>query len=366
MKYLSRFIQLELEVRGDYPIALTDSQVVVSYNNKIIQYNRLGKKITSITLPISNFIGVLLSRSDLFRRFFRFGVIGSCCYGDEFICWTRKKYFIINMSNFEIIGQGAFPDNVYPLYMTYISSEEYIPGFYFGGYLSNPQKKPVSVYRVDNFGCRSIFTFDKGEINHIHNILYSEVMNKVFLLCGDFGDGARIVEVSDSWKQHRALLKGQQHARTCIGLFKDNCIVYPTDTSSEENGLVKLDLETGSVDIIASLPASSIYGDSNEKQLYFSTNLEASLESKSRFSKWVSTELPKCFKTKFVHLYMYRGEKLLELVREKSDGLPLRLFQYPTFFLKSSCGDDMAIGYRALKGKKRVVSIYSIDTSCVT
>ena len=108
------------------------------------------------------------------------------------------------------------------------------------------------------------------------------------------------------------------------------------------------------------LPASVIYGCTFNQGLIFSTNLEASIESKnySILKKWFSLELPGSFTTDKVILYRYAGGILKTLGEFVPKRMPYRLFQYPTCKLVPS-GDYVVCNYISLKGCDCKFSVFS-------
>ena len=316
-------------------VGMDDNAVFIFRNRELVEYTPDLKYIRKkLTLNL-RFLDGNFSILRLLTRLLRQGVISGIAGRKNLLLWSKRNIFIIERETFIILKKINLDSIFSPLQVAYIS-EENIDTFYFGEYFSNPKKKPIGIYQIKNQELSLIAKIGPGEIEHIHNILPDNKGNLI-ALAGDFGESASIWKINTTTKTTSCLKRGKQCYRVSTAMLIGEEIIYATDTTSSTNELVSLNLKTMERKSIYNLPASSIYGASYARRLYFSTNLEAALETKYTYRKWFTRRLPNCFMTSKVHIYMTDGKVLTELARFNPSILPYRLFQYPTFRIYVNC-----------------------------
>lgn len=272
----------------------------------------------------------------LYSRIFRRGPITGEV-GRTTVCfYTRRKFFLLDSSSLAIVKTIDIAGFHPPLNITFdehAKNEEYV----FGEYSANLNRRAVGIFRFSKDGIKKLAEIPENEIEHIHNILLIG-RNRYLILTGDFAESPSFWLLDND--QLKKVIGGKQEYRSCVALVTDSKLVYPTDTTTQKNYLYRLDINTGKLEKIAELPASSIYGDARERQLVFATNLEPSLESKFTRRKWITRELPADFSTSKVHIFSYRLQnrpeatvvigKLDDILQLSPSRLPYRLFQYPS------------------------------------
>src|ERR1022692_2322521 len=87
---------------------------------------------------------------------------------------------------------------------------------FWGEYFDNPQRDEVHIYASSDRGIHwdVVYTFLKGSIRHVHNIVYDEWENCFWVLTGDHGSECRILRASCDFKNVDVIVSGNQQARS--------------------------------------------------------------------------------------------------------------------------------------------------------
>lgn len=305
--------------------------------NKLKKYSHNGDLQCSSNVKISKLDNVNLYPKIL-SRFFRRGILGGCLGEKTLFIWSRREIFLIDKKTLCIIRQECLPSGRYLLNSCCVQIDG-SDNFFYGDYFSNPNKLKCCIWKFNNNGLSKMCEFSEGEINHIHSVLLIDERNLI-ILAGDFGDAASIWNYSLLSNKLIKIAGGQQKYRSCVGFICDDFLYYASDTTSELNGFYKLNIYNKCVSLVHSNPASVIYGDYDwsRKILCYATNLEASLSSKNKWSKWFSKELPPCFETNIIKVYMYFNDERTCIFEAYPSKLPYRLFQYPTCLVRTGGG----------------------------
>lgn len=185
---------------------------------------------------------------------------------------------------------------------------------FFGEYFDNRQREPVHIYgsRDQGRSWQIAYTFGRGEIRHVHNIVYDPWDPCFWILTGDYGAECRILRASLDFKQVDPVISGNQQARAVALVPTREAIYFSSDTPLEKNYVNRLD-RAGQLSAVADLPTSSIYGCRAGDKVFFSTMIEPSEFNVERD----------------VHVYG-GGESYAwtSLCSWKKDFLPMRFFQY--------------------------------------
>ncbi len=203
-----------------------------------------------------------------------------------------------------------------PLHIAAAPSED----VFWGEYFDNPRRDEVYVYASSDCGSHweVAYTFPRGAIRHVHNIVYDEWESCLWVLTGDHGPECRIIRASCDFTTADVVLSGNQQAR-CAALVPTRAAIYfSTDTPFEKNHVYRLDRRSGEVRAVAELGGSSIYGCLAGDAVFFSTMVEPSVINIGRD----------------VGLYGSRdGVDWRHLQHWKKDHWPMGLFQYGNAFL---------------------------------
>jgi hypothetical protein len=190
---------------------------------------------------------------------------------------------------------------------------------FWGEYFDNPQRDEAHIYASTDRGAHweVAYTFPKGDIRHVHNIVYDEWENCFWVLTGDHGSECRILRASCDFKNVEVILSGNQQARAAALVPTRDALYFSSDTPVETNHVYRLD-RRGNLSSVAVLNSSSIYGCRVGDAIFFSTMVEPSpINSDRNVGLYGSPD----------------GTRWQRLQQWKKDRWPLGLFQYGNVFL---------------------------------
>jgi hypothetical protein len=193
-----------------------------------------------------------------------------------------------------------------------------VPGgaIFWGEYFDNPLRDEVHIYASTDGGATwsVAYTFPKGSVRHVHNIVHDPRQDCLWVLTGDNGDECRILRTSCDFRSVDVILQGKQQARAVAAIPTDNGLYFSSDTPLESNFIYHLDRE-GKLSQLAGISSSSIYGCRVGEHLFFSTMVEPSEVNRD----------------KAVHLYgaeIKNPTGWTPLLTWQKDRWPMSFFQY--------------------------------------
>jgi hypothetical protein len=196
---------------------------------------------------------------------------------------------------------------------------------FWGEYFDNPARDEVHIYASTDRGAiwDVAYTFPRKTIRHVHNIVFDEWANCLWVLTGDNGSECRILRFSCDFKNVDTVLSGNQQARAVALVPTSDGLYFSSDTPLESNHVYRLD-RGGMLSKLAALSSSSIYGCRAGGGIFFSTMVEPS-----------QTNLDPN-----VHLYGSRdGLDWHSLMQWPKDFWPMSLFQYGNAILPDGRND---------------------------
>ncbi len=216
----------------------------------------------------------------------------------------------------------------------------------FGEYFDNAERDEVHTYSSQDQGqtWRIAYTFPKGAIRHIHNIVHDPWGNCLWIFTGDYGDECRILRASYDLKSIEPVTAGNQQARAVAAVAAPEGLYFASDTPLEANHVYRMD-RSGAVSVLAELDSSSIEGCRVGDTIFFTTMIEPSKVNPSRF----------------VSLYAGHDEGSWRRVAKwRKDRWPMRLFQYGNAFLPTGDNetDLLAVTTIAVEADDQVTTIY--------
>ena len=154
---------------------------------------------------------------------------------------------------------------------------------YWGEYFDNPGRDEVHIYASSDRGdtWHVAYTFPKGAIRHVHNIVYDSWQNCLWILTGDNGCECRILRASCELKDVETVLSGNQQARAVAAVPSEEGLYFSSDTPLEKNFIYRLNSD-GNLARLAELNGSSIYGCRAGNTIFFSTMVEPSIVNLDR------------------------------------------------------------------------------------
>jgi hypothetical protein len=217
---------------------------------------------------------------------------------------------------------------------------------FWGEYFDNASRDEVHIYASTDGGTtwHVAYTFPKGAIRHVHNIVHDPWGTCLWLLTGDYGDECRIIRASYDFRQIDIVLQGHQQARAVACVPSESGLYFSSDTPMEANSIYHLDRQ-GVLSQLAALSSSSIYGCRVGRDVFFSTMVEPSTENPDRF----------------VRIFGGRdGPDWRPLLAWKKDQWPMRFFQYGNAFLPDGENGTryLAVTTIAVEAEDMVTSLY--------
>jgi hypothetical protein len=190
---------------------------------------------------------------------------------------------------------------------------------FWGEYFDNPARDEVHIYASMDRGAtwNIAHTFPRGAIRHVHNIVYDQWADCLWVLTGDNGPECRILRVSRDFSSIETVLSGHQQARAVAMVPTAEGLYFASDTPLESNHVYFLD-RRGILTELAPLSSSSIYGCRVGDAIFFSTMVEPSQVNLASH----------------VHLFgSGSGRHWQSLMEWQKDFWPMSLFQYGNILL---------------------------------
>jgi hypothetical protein len=154
---------------------------------------------------------------------------------------------------------------------------------YWGEYFDNAARDAVHIYGSVGAGetWSVAYTFPKGSIRHVHNIVHDPWGNCLWILTGDYGDNCRILRASCDFSRVQVVLQGNQQARAVAAVPTEDALYFSSDTPLEPNSIYRLDHQ-GALTQLAAISSSPIYGCRVRGHVFFSTMIEPSEVNRDR------------------------------------------------------------------------------------
>lgn len=311
----------------------------VSKHNVVYEY-KIGDKIPREIFRFSLDLRALLSRwSVVLRRLLRTDIRYAIKLDSEYLVLIYKgKLHKIDFTRGILVSSTKVPRGSRPLNMVHIKGlKGFKPGVYFGEYFSNPRKLTVNIYEYVNDEFNVIYQFGENLINHIHNLVCDEYRNCVWILAGDFGNGAAIFKATDGFKKVERIVFGSQIYRSCVAFPIKEGLLYATDSQFCQNSIRLLTVQSGKWDskVLYHINGSCIYGTMINNDYYFSTAVEA-INSGNILRKYLRNKRgPGILKNQTEIVRFCADGRLSKIYTNKKDWLPFLLFQFGNIIFPS-------------------------------
>jgi hypothetical protein len=276
----------------------------------------------------------LFSQFSLIRRLLRAEITGAYhLHGGRMLISAKKGLFINSSDDGGFQKVFAIPRGSKPLNICILPNGH----IFWGEYFQNMDKEAVNIYASTDNGLtwRVVYTFPKGNINHVHGLFYDPYTQRIWVLTGDRGEECIIGYTDDEFKTFHVVLRGGQEYRSCQLFFYKDFIVYATDSQYMENEIRKIDRNTFEITTLARIQGSAIKGGQTRNVAYLSTTVEPSEVNNDRFSHiWITKD----------------GQNWEDVMRAEKDCLPA-IFQFGTFEFPQKAYDNGKLWFsgRALK-----------------
>lgn len=320
--------------------------LIVNDTNRLFSHGYLLKDTRGKYTVKDNKYG-LFSRFAITRRFLRAEITGfyELSNGDC-IAIAKKGFFLQKKGSLTFEKCFAMPRGSKPLNLCFATSGN----IYFGEYFQNMEKHAVNIYcSDDNVKTWHIaYTFEAGNINHIHGLFFDKYTNRIWVATGDRENECIIGYTADEFKTFVEVFRGGQEYRTCQIFFYKDFIVFGTDTQYEQNVIKKFDRKTLEITVLQKVQGSVIKGGQVGDVAFISTTVEPSKVNTDRYAHlWVTKD----------------GLHWEERYKAKKDWLPF-IFQFGTFeFPQYNVEklDRLYFSGRALKGLDGKTTYITLD-----
>jgi hypothetical protein len=219
---------------------------------------------------------------------------------------------------------------------------------FWGEYFDNPARDEVHIYASEDGGLtwQVAYTFPKGAVRHVHNIVHDPWGDCLWVLTGDYGNECRVIKAARDFSQVDIVLQGNQQTRSVAVVPTEDGVYFSSDTPLEANFIYHLD-RAGKLSRRTSISSSSIYGCRVGRDIFFSTMVEPSRLNTDRH----------------VRIYCGRdGQNWRPVLAWEKDRWPMRLFQYGNAFLPDGNNSSpyLAVTTVAVKSDDYVTCLYSV------
>lgn len=187
---------------------------------------------------------------------------------------------------------------------------------YFGEYGNNGERRSVPVYRSTDSGksWEVIYTFQPGEIKHVHGCFYDPVEDKIWVATGDFESENWLLVADTDFKKVEKIGNGQQQYRTCNLFFEKEKVHWLMDSQLEPSFHIILDRKTRKINVGQRMQGPVWY----IKRLKEGTYLAATAQ-----------EIGPGVLDEYVHLVASKDLETWETLQKfHHDGLPKRYFKF--------------------------------------
>jgi hypothetical protein len=334
--------KVEKMIKGYKPLCYVDNRLLLSSGYDLYLSKNDLSDVTYLTSIPTTTKQKVYSKFRFLSRIFRVGINFSLNLGDgTVLILCRSDVWILNYKTGVIKLDFTIPNSRTALYMTLLN-DSLGKRVAFGEYFKNLDKKPVNIW-VKNLGSNNesdwsvIYTFDAGQINHVHNIV--QTTSDIYVLTGDFDNSAAIYKMLNN--NLIKIVGGNQSYRSCWLTEKNNKLIYATDSQFEANNVNVLDIDGLNMTTISPIEGSSIYYSETENGLFFSSTVEPGELSGNYVKDVLSYDRGEGILSDRAFIYLLgRDLKVSEILVGDKDFYPSRLGQFGTFTFPSGIRDD--------------------------
>lgn len=332
-------LRVKKHLRGYQPLCYVEGGILLAKRAKIFKSDLELADVDYLCKFPQTFKEKMLSLFRISSRIFRLDVRFALNVDNLYILMVcGDKIWRLDLITHHVSLDFVIPNSRTALYLSIIRCVNGGAGkIVFGDYFNNPDKRPARIWATDISETSSwevAHEFQAGEINHIHNVISSDIDNKCYILTGDFGDGAAIWEADVKFEAVSPLVIGSQKYRACWAIVENEGLAYATDTQLEFNSFCNLKNRQ----VISSelIEGSSIYFGRNSGGYYFSTTVEPDEPSGNFVRDVFSYKLGKGILSSRSKIYSVgKDGKIQEEFIARKDFLPTRLAQFGSFTFPS-------------------------------
>lgn len=307
----------------------------------------------------------ILGRCHYLYRLLRMGVRAAWALDEQNVLLS-----IGNMIHELNLDDGSLSDGYFcgegvrPLIFTQVEGISSVDdGIYFGGYLGNREKKPVSVYkRIAKDMWKVVYTFPQDAINHVHTIVNDPYRDCLWVFTGDFDEASAIWKVTDNFKTVERVCCNDQKYRGCVVFALPEGLLYATDAPFADDFIYLMNPTDYSVKMIAPIDGSCIYGCQLKDKYVFSTTVEGDGRNTSRMEFYFGRKRGAGIKDEYVHMYCGNlQEGFTEIYKEKKDCMPYYTFQFGVFKFPYGMNNTDTLYFQPVATSKNDLKLVSLD-----
>lgn len=310
----------------------------------------------------------IFARSHLIYRGLRLGIRAAIALSDELICFSiGNMLYEYNLREEKLSGGFCLIDRIRPLNFTQVKGIDHFDDMLiFGGYMGNPDKNPVHIYRrVDVDSWEIVYSFPQGAINHVHNIVADPYRNCLWAFTGDFDEAAAIWKITDNFRKAERVCCDNQKYRACVVNVLPEGILYASDTPFVDN-YIYLMKEDYSVIPLSPIGGSCIYGCQWKDKYVFSSTVEADGKDQTMMQFLFKRKRGKGIIDEYVHLYCGTPETgFEEIYNEKKDFWQF-LFQFGVFKFPSGKNNGNILYIQPVATNKNDLSLIALNGTCIS
>lgn len=345
------------------PLCFFPNDTLVCYSKGRILAIRDSEEELSFPIPISHrerFLG----GNRLLTRLLRLGIRQAIALDNEHLLISRGNVMQeISLATGEISEGWNCGAGIRALAFTDVRGiEGFNDGIYFGGYLGNDEKKPVCIYhRKDVDQWEVVYTFSRGAINHVHNIVADPYRQCLWIFTGDFGEAAAIWKVTDNYNKVERVACNDQKYRACVAYALPEGLLYATDAPFADDYIYLLNPETMEVKELFPIHGSCIYGCQLTDKYVFSSTVEGDGRNMSRLEWFFTRKRGAGIKDDYVHMYIGNlKEGFKEIYKEKKDSMPYYTFQFGVFKFPYGENNSDTLYFQPVATKKNDLMLMAI------
>ena len=275
-------------LKGYVALYISNDFWIIAKGYKLYKYTPDSDVIEYFS-KVNDTINGLAAFNRLTRRLLRAEITHLYKFGENWFCIARKGIFKYDPSSglFELchrIERGSRPLNL---------CQDTDGTIYFGEYFYNPEKEPVRILKSSDGGTTwgTAYTFQKGEINHIHGIFKDRYTDRLWVFTGDDDSASIAGYTADGFKTLHREFEGRQQYRVCVPLFLKDSIIYPTDSQYCRNYIRAIQRDNKQITDLQAIQGSGIYAVDAGDSYMVSTTVEPSTVNLDRSSHlWYSSD----------------------------------------------------------------------------
>jgi hypothetical protein len=322
--------RFEIKVDGKGIVNYQDENLLLFSRGKSL-FKKTSDGIEKIVSLYENILEKWFCSSNLFRRLTRSHIHHVLPVdSNKLIVFASKKIFYININKKSIITEKNISGSR-PLCVTTFG--DYV---YYGEYTSNPERKPIRLFRskppYTDWEIVKKFT----NIRHIHGVFEDPFTNSLWITTGDQDQESWIHQLSDETFEPSFSIGGSQMYRAVSLVFTEKYIYFGSDAPAEKNYIIRFKRGDSRAEKLTEVGGPVFYGCSLHNQLFFSTVCEPS----------------KVNRTDAVELWhSFNGNEWSKALEIEKDIWNMKFFQYGQLLFPKGPGDKKHIRLSSLATK---------------